>query len=113
MEGIFLGNVEEADADGAEGLRPGAGALIHLAVAVLDVAQHRLAQIGQMSAYLMSAAGDEADAAEGEGASRPQHVHIGDDLLAALVLGLVGVDAHLIVLLVVLPPCSEAPALGS
>ena len=112
MEGIFLGNVEEADADGAEGLRPGAGAFIHLAVAVLDVAQHRLAQIGQMGAYLVSAAGDEADAAEGEGASRLQHVHIGDDLLAALVLGLVGVNAHLIVLLVVLPPCSEAPALG-
>ena len=54
VEGIFLGNVEKADTDGAEGLRPGAGALIHLAVTVLDVAQHRLAQIGQMGAYLVS-----------------------------------------------------------
>ena len=65
-----------------------------------------------MGAYLVSAAGDEADAAEGEGASRPQHIHIGDDLLAALVLGLVGVDAHLVVLLVVLPPRGEPSALG-
>ena len=62
-----------------------------------------------MGAYLVSAAGDEADAAEGEGASRPQHVHIGDDLLAALVLRLVCMDAHLVVLLVVLPPCGEPP----
>ena len=44
VEGIFLGNVEKADADGAEGLRLSAGALVHLAVAVLDVAQHRLAR---------------------------------------------------------------------
>ena len=86
MEGIFLGNVEEADTDGAEGLRLGAGALVHLPVAVFDVAQHRLAQIGQMGTDLMGAAGDKADAAEGEGACRPQHIHIGDDLLAALVL---------------------------
>ena len=86
MEGIFLRDVEEVDTDGAEGLRLGAGALVHFAVAVFDVAQHRLAQIGQMGTDLMGAAGDEADAAEGERACRPQHVYIGNDLLAALVL---------------------------
>ena len=57
---------QEADADGAESLRPGAGALVHLAVAVLDVAQHRLAQIGQMGTDLVGAAGFEVEFEVGE-----------------------------------------------
>ena len=97
VEGIFLRDVEEADADGAESLRSGTGALVHLAVAVFDIAQHRLAQIGQMGTDLVGAPGDKADLAQGKGACGAQHVHVRNDLLAALVLRLMGVDADLVV----------------
>ena len=112
MQGVLLRDIQEADADGAESLRPGTGALVHLAVAVFDISQHRPAQIGQMRADLVGAARDQADPAQGKRPGGAQHVHIGDDLLAALILRLVGMDADLVVLLVVLPPGREPPALG-
>ena len=112
MQGVLLRDIQEADADGAESLRPGAGALVHLAVAVFDISQHRLAQVGQMRADLVGAARDQADPAQGKGPGGAQHVHIGDDLLAAFILRLVGMDADLVVLFVVLPPGREPPALG-
>mgnify|MGYP004439432735 CR=1 FL=1 len=93
VQGVLRRDIEEADAHGAQGLRSGPGALVHFAVAVLDVAQHRLAQIGQMRADLVGAARDQADPAQGKRPGGAQHVHIGDDLLAALILRLVGVDA--------------------
>ena len=112
MQGVFLRDVEETDADGAEGLGLGAGALVHLAVAVFDIAQNRLAEVGEVGANLMRPPGDEADLAQREGPGGAQNVHIGDDLLAALILRLVGVDADLVVLFVVLPPRGEPAALG-
>ena len=112
VQGVLLRDIQEADADGAESLRPGAGALVHLAVAVFDISQHRLAQVGQMRADLVGAARDQANPAQGKGPGGAQHVHIGDDLLAALILRLVGMDADLVVLFVVLPPGREPPALG-
>ena len=111
VQGVFLRHIQKADAHRAQRLRFGAGALVHLAVAVFDIAQHRLAQIGQMCTDLMGAPGDKADLAQGKRACGAQHVHIRDDLLAALVLRLMGVDADLVVLLVVLPPCGEPPGL--
>ena len=51
-------------------LRPGAGALVHLAVAVFDISQHRPAQVGQMRADLVGAARDQADLAQGKKARR-------------------------------------------
>ena len=111
VQGVFLRHIQKADAHSAQRLCFGAGALVHLAVAVFDIAQHRLAQIGQMCTDLMGAPGDKADLAQGKGACGAQHVHVRDDLLAALVLRLMGVDADLVVLLVVLPPCGEPPGL--
>ena len=112
MQGVLLRDIEEADADGAEGLRFGAGALVHLAVAVFDIAQHRLAEVGEVGADLVRPPGDEADPAQRERPGGAQNVHVGDDLLPALILRLVRVDADLVVLLVVLPPGREAAALG-
>ena len=112
MQGVFLRNFPEGDAHGAQGLRFCAGALVHFAVAVFDVAQHGFAQIGQMGTDLVGAAGDQADLAQRKGPGRAQHIHIRDDLFAVFVLRLMGVDAHLVVLFVVLPPCGETPALG-
>ena len=65
-----------------------------------------------MRADLVGAARDQADPAQGKGPGGAQHVHIGDDLLAAFILRLVGMDADLVVLFVVLPPGREPPALG-
>ena len=44
MQGVFLGNIKESDPHSAQSLRFGAGSLVHLAVAVLDVAQNRTAR---------------------------------------------------------------------
>ena len=52
----------------------------------------------QMCTDLMGAPGDKADLAQGKRACGAQHVHVRDDLLAALVLRLMGVDADLVVL---------------
>ena len=64
-----------------------------------------------MCTDLVGAAGDKADLAQGERPGGAQYVYIRNDLLAALVLRLVCVDAHLVVLLVVLPPCGEPSGL--
>ena len=91
MQGVSLRYIQKADAHRAQRLRLGAGTLVHFAIAVFDIAQHRLAQIGQMGTDLVGAPGDKADLAQGKGACGAQHVHVRDDLLAALVLRLMGV----------------------
>ena len=63
MQGVFLRDAAKGKPLGAEGLGLQAGALVHLAVAVLDVAQHRVTQVGQVGADLVGAAGDQSDAA--------------------------------------------------
>ena len=108
MEGVFLRDVQKADPHRAEGLRFGAGPLVGFAAAVLDIPQHRPAQIGQMGPDLMGPPGDQADSAQRIGPGGAQHVHVGDDLLAAAGLVGVGVDADLVGLLVMLPPGGEA-----
>ena len=111
MQGVLLGDVKEADAHRTQGLCFCAGALVHLAVAVFDVAEHRLAEIGKVCADLMGPPSDEADPAQCERPCCVQNIHICDDLLPALILRLVRVDADLVVLFVVLPPCGKAAAL--
>ena len=69
VQGVFLRHIQKADAYRAQRLRFCAGTLVHLAVAVFDIAQHRLAQIGQMGTDLVGAPGDKADLAQGKGAS--------------------------------------------
>ena len=44
VQGVFLRHIQKADAYRAQRLRLGAGTLVHLAVAVFDIAQHRLAR---------------------------------------------------------------------
>ena len=63
MQGVFLRDAAKGKPLGAEGLSLQAGTLVHLAVAVLDVAQHRVTQIGQVGTDLVGAAGDQSDAA--------------------------------------------------
>ena len=111
MQGVFLRNVQKTDPYRTQSLCPGAGALVHLAVAVFDVAQHRLAQIGQMGTDLVGAAGDKADLAQSKRPGSAQDIHVRDDLLAVRVLRLMRVDADLIVLFVMFPPGGETPTL--
>ena len=63
VQGVFLRDAAKGKPLGAEGLSLQAGALVHLAVAVLDVAQHRVTQVGQVGADLVGATGDQSDAA--------------------------------------------------
>ena len=86
MQAVLLRNVQKADAHSAQGLRFGAGALVHFAIAVLDVAQYRAAKVGEVSADLVGAAGDKADPAQRKRPGGTQYVYIRNDLLAALVL---------------------------
>ena len=58
VQGVFLRDAAKGKPLGAEGLVLQAGALVHLAVAVLDVAQHRVTQVGQVGADLVGAASD-------------------------------------------------------
>ena len=63
VQSVFLRDAAKGKPLGAEGLGLQAGTLVHLAVAVLDVAQHRVTQVGQVGADLVGAAGDQSDAA--------------------------------------------------
>ena len=64
LQRVFLGDSAKRQPLGAESLCFQPGALVHLVVAVLDVAQYRMAQIRQMRTDLMGAARDQSDAAE-------------------------------------------------
>ena len=63
MQCVLLRNAPKGEPLGTERLCFKAGTLVHLAVAVLDVAQHRVPQVGQVGADLVGAAGDQSDAA--------------------------------------------------
>ena len=65
MQGVFP--KEQPLTRNTRGPRFGGGCGFHLAVAVLDIAQNRTAQIGQMCTDLVGAAGDKADLAQGNG----------------------------------------------
>ena len=106
MQRVFLGDSAKRQPLGAESLCFQPGALVHLVVAVLDVAQYRMSQIRQMRTDLMGAARDQPDAAERKRPCLPDDRHLGDDLLVALALP--GVDAHLVGFLAVLQPGHKA-----
>ena len=59
MQRVFLGDSAKRHSLGAESLCFQPGALVHLVVAVLDVAQYRMAQIRQMRTDLVGAARDQ------------------------------------------------------
>ena len=97
---------------GAKCLRFQARAFVHFVVAIFDIAQHRVAQVGKVRADLVRAARNQPNAAQCKRSALPYDRHIGDDLLIAFALA--GVDADLIVFLAVLqpgdmPPCGRGP----
>ena len=92
MQRVFLRDTSKDQPLGTECLCFQPGALVHLAVAVLDIAQHRVAQIGKVGAYLMGAPGDKPNAAECERPGLANYDDLCDNLFVALALPCVDAD---------------------
>ena len=107
VQAVFFGDMPEGQPLGAEGLGVEPRGGVHFAVAVFDVAQHRVAEIGKVRPDLVCAPGDKPDPAQGEGAFLTDHRHVGDDLLVAVAGP--RMDADLVVLLVMLQPGDVPP----
>ena len=92
MQCVLLRNAPKGEPLGTERLCFKAGTLVHLAVAVLDVAKHRVAQLREMRTDLVGASRNQPDTAERKGTRLTNYRNLCDDLLIALALP--RMDAH-------------------
>ena len=107
MQRVSLRNIAKRQPLGTQCLRLKPGFLVHVAVAVLDVAQHRVPQVSQVRTDLVRAAGNQSNAAERKRPNAADHRYIGDDFFVPLAF--MGVNAHLVAFFAVLQPGNMPP----
>ena len=110
MQAVFFRDAAKGEPLGAKGLGGKPGRSVHFAVAVFEVAQNRVPQIGKMGADLVGAPGDQPDPAQRKGTLLPEHRNVGDDLF--VVAAGPRMDVHFVVLFIVLQPGDMPPGRG-